>query len=48
LGPLEQATGDIAAPEDRWLSMDLNDIYALSCCEVMGRCCVKDPITGVE
>jgi alpha-ketoglutarate-dependent 2,4-dichlorophenoxyacetate dioxygenase len=29
LGPLEQATGDIAAPEDRRLSMDLNDISNL-------------------
>jgi len=29
LGPLELATGDIAAPEDRRLSMDLNDISNL-------------------
>jgi len=29
LGPLEQATGDIAAPEERRLSMDLNDISNL-------------------
>ncbi|MCA0305637.1 MAG: TauD/TfdA family dioxygenase [Proteobacteria bacterium] len=29
LGPLEQATGDIAAPEDRRVSMDLNDISNL-------------------
>ena len=29
LGPLEQATGDIAAPDDRRLSMDLNDISNL-------------------
>ena len=29
LGPLEQATGDIAAPEDRRISMDLNDISNL-------------------
>ncbi len=29
LGPLEQATGDIAAPEDRRLGMDLNDISNL-------------------
>ena len=29
LGPLEQATGDIAAPEDRRLSMDINDISNL-------------------
>jgi len=29
LGPLEQATGDIAAPEDRRLSMDVNDISNL-------------------
>jgi alpha-ketoglutarate-dependent 2,4-dichlorophenoxyacetate dioxygenase len=29
LGPLEQATGDIAAPEDRRLSMELNDISNL-------------------
>jgi alpha-ketoglutarate-dependent 2,4-dichlorophenoxyacetate dioxygenase len=29
LGPLEQATGDIAAPADRRVSMDLNDISNL-------------------
>ncbi len=29
LGPLEQATGDIAAPADRRMSMDLNDISNL-------------------
>ena len=29
LGPLEQATGDIAAPEDRRLSMDIGDISNL-------------------
>ena len=29
LGPLEQATGDIGAPEDRRLSMDVNDISNL-------------------
>ena len=29
LGPLETATGDIAAPEDRRLSMDVNDISNL-------------------
>lgn len=29
LGPLEQATGDIAAPEERRLSMDVNDISNL-------------------
>jgi alpha-ketoglutarate-dependent 2,4-dichlorophenoxyacetate dioxygenase len=29
LGPLEQATGDIGPPEDRRLSMDLNDISNL-------------------
>jgi len=29
LGPLETATGDIAAPEDRRISMDLNDISNL-------------------
>jgi len=29
LGPLEQATGDLAAPEERRLSMDLNDISNL-------------------
>ena len=29
LGPLEQATGDIAAPEERRLGMDLNDISNL-------------------
>ena len=29
LGPLEQATGDIAAPQDRRVSMDLNDISNL-------------------
>jgi alpha-ketoglutarate-dependent 2,4-dichlorophenoxyacetate dioxygenase len=29
LGPLEQATGDIAAPEERRLPMDLNDISNL-------------------
>jgi alpha-ketoglutarate-dependent 2,4-dichlorophenoxyacetate dioxygenase len=29
LGPLEQATGDIAAPEDRRLSMEINDISNL-------------------
>jgi alpha-ketoglutarate-dependent 2,4-dichlorophenoxyacetate dioxygenase len=29
LGPLEQATGDIAAPEDRRLSMDVGDISNL-------------------
>jgi alpha-ketoglutarate-dependent 2,4-dichlorophenoxyacetate dioxygenase len=29
LGPLEQATGDIAAPKDRRVSMDLNDISNL-------------------
>ncbi|MDP1840032.1 MAG: TauD/TfdA family dioxygenase [Reyranella sp.] len=29
LGPLEQATGDIAAPQDRRMSMDLNDISNL-------------------
>ena len=29
LGPLEMATGDIAAPEERRLSMDLNDISNL-------------------
>jgi alpha-ketoglutarate-dependent 2,4-dichlorophenoxyacetate dioxygenase len=29
LGPLETATGDIAAPEERRLSMDLNDISNL-------------------
>ena len=29
LGPLEQATGDIAAPGDRRVSMDLNDISNL-------------------
>ena len=29
LGPLEQATGDIAAPEERRMSMDLNDISNL-------------------
>jgi alpha-ketoglutarate-dependent 2,4-dichlorophenoxyacetate dioxygenase len=29
LGPLEQATGDIAAPEDRRVSMELNDISNL-------------------
>ncbi|MFM9886252.1 MAG: TauD/TfdA dioxygenase family protein, partial [Burkholderiales bacterium] len=29
LGPLEQATGDIQAPEDRRVSMDLNDISNL-------------------
>jgi len=29
LGPLEQATGDIGRPEDRRLSMDLNDISNL-------------------
>ena len=29
LGPLEQATGDIAAPQDRRLSMDLGDISNL-------------------
>jgi alpha-ketoglutarate-dependent 2,4-dichlorophenoxyacetate dioxygenase len=29
LGPLEQATGDIHAPEDRRVSMDLNDISNL-------------------
>jgi alpha-ketoglutarate-dependent 2,4-dichlorophenoxyacetate dioxygenase len=29
LGPLEQATGDIAAPKDRRMSMDLNDISNL-------------------
>jgi alpha-ketoglutarate-dependent 2,4-dichlorophenoxyacetate dioxygenase len=26
LGPLESATGDIAKPEERRLSMDVNDI----------------------
>ena len=29
LGPLEQATGDLGAPEDRRLSMDVNDISNL-------------------
>src|SRR5215510_7985155 len=29
LGPLEQATGDIAKPEDRRMGMDLNDISNL-------------------
>jgi len=29
LGPLEEATGDIAAPEERRLSMDVNDISNL-------------------
>ena len=29
LGPLEQATGDIAAPKDRRMSMELNDISNL-------------------
>ncbi len=29
LGPLEKATGDIAAPEDRRMSLDLNDISNL-------------------
>src|SRR3954466_6827361 len=29
LGPLEQATGDIAAPQDRRVNMDLNDISNL-------------------
>jgi alpha-ketoglutarate-dependent 2,4-dichlorophenoxyacetate dioxygenase len=29
LGPLEEATGDIAAPQDRRVSMDLNDISNL-------------------
>src|SRR5260370_29492841 len=29
LGPLEQATGDIAPPQDRRMSMDLNDISNL-------------------
>ena len=29
LGPLEQATGDIAAPQDRRVSLDLNDISNL-------------------
>ena len=29
LGPLEQATGDIAAPQDRRMCMDLNDISNL-------------------
>ena len=29
LGPLEQATGDIAAPEERRLGMELNDISNL-------------------
>ena len=29
LGPLEQSTGDIAAPQDRRMSMDLNDISNL-------------------
>src|ERR1700761_4876415 len=29
LGPLEQATGDIAAPQDRRMSMELNDISNL-------------------
>ncbi|HTR83562.1 MAG TPA: TauD/TfdA family dioxygenase [Reyranella sp.] len=29
LGPLEQATGDIAAPQDRRMSMDLSDISNL-------------------
>ncbi|CAN5355926.1 TauD/TfdA family dioxygenase [soil metagenome] len=29
LGPLEQATGDIAAPQDRRMGMDLNDISNL-------------------
>src|SRR5579883_69783 len=29
LGPLETATGDIAKPEDRRMSMDLNDISNL-------------------
>ncbi len=29
LGPLEQATGDIAAPQDRRVGMDLNDISNL-------------------
>src|SRR6201989_1490247 len=29
LGPLEQATGDISAPQDRRMSMDLNDISNL-------------------
>src|SRR5258708_34857703 len=29
LGPLEQATGDIAPPQDRRVSMDLNDISNL-------------------
>src|SRR5690348_4177445 len=30
LGPLEQATGDIAAPHERRVSMDLNDISNLN------------------
>src|SRR5262249_46749220 len=29
LGPLEQATGDISAPQDRRMGMDLNDISNL-------------------
>src|SRR5258707_4633523 len=29
LGPLEQSTGDIAAPQDRRMSMDLSDISNL-------------------
>jgi alpha-ketoglutarate-dependent 2,4-dichlorophenoxyacetate dioxygenase len=39
LGPLETATGDIAAPEDRRLSMDLNDISNL---DKHGRVVARD------
>ncbi|HJT06606.1 MAG TPA: TauD/TfdA family dioxygenase [Stellaceae bacterium] len=39
LGPLEQATGDIAAPEERRLGMDLNDISNL---DKHGRVLARD------
>ena len=39
LGPLEQATGDIAAPEERRLGMELNDISNL---DKHGRVLVRD------
>jgi alpha-ketoglutarate-dependent 2,4-dichlorophenoxyacetate dioxygenase len=39
LGPLETATGDIAAPEDRRISMDLNDISNL---DKHGRVVARD------
>ncbi|HEX6840713.1 MAG TPA: TauD/TfdA family dioxygenase [Stellaceae bacterium] len=39
LGPLEQATGDIAAPEERRLGMELNDISNL---DKQGRVLARD------